>query len=271
MKVIDSNGSVRTVIYTEVSSVDVKVNVNSNPQGTISSSSGIDINVTDGVGSVTPDSVTITGNTIEIEVPAGGTPTSVLKSSTLLKTGQTTSYRTGDDGDFEAGRATDFLTLNTIPVHADGSATANTTTNRFTDELGGQTYTNDIVIDWSTYDNVGETVLGYYRLSLGTMNWDDGIDTCLAHSAGTFTSGWRMWNLREMQNVLTNGYLNNGLEYAPFNQIRRQTWTSTTNATGTTQAYYSDRFLHIQTLALKTTILNVFAVRTFTVSGTTLT
>jgi len=195
-----------------------------------------------------------------IEVPNCTAPV----GATLMRTGQTTVYRTGDDADTSSeGRATDFYTL------ASNNPFGNT--NRFTDDLGGQTYTNDIVIDWSTYDKVGETVLGYYRLSLGTMNWDDGIDTCLAHSVGTFTSGWRMWNLREMQNVLTNGYLNNGLEYAPFNQIRLQTWTSTTNATGTTQAYYSDRFLHIQTLALKTTILNVFAVRTFTVSGTTLT
>jgi hypothetical protein len=29
----------------------------------------------------------------------------------LMKTGQTTSYRTGDDGDLEVGRNVDFFTL----------------------------------------------------------------------------------------------------------------------------------------------------------------
>jgi len=64
--------------------------------------------------------------------------------ATLMKTGQTTSYRTGDDGDLEAGRETNFTTLRRRNPFAN--------LNRFTDELGGQTYTNNIVIDWSTYE-----------------------------------------------------------------------------------------------------------------------
>jgi hypothetical protein len=62
----------------------------------------------------------------------------------LMKTGQTTSYRTGDDGNIQAGRATSFSVL------AENNPFGNT--NRFTDELGGQTYTNNIMIDWSTFD-----------------------------------------------------------------------------------------------------------------------
>jgi hypothetical protein len=34
-----------------------------------------------------------------------------LTSAKLMKTGQTTSYRTGDDGDLEVGRNVDFFTL----------------------------------------------------------------------------------------------------------------------------------------------------------------
>ena len=89
----------------------------------------------------------------------------------LMKTGQTTSYRTGDDGDIEAGRDVDFFTL------ASNNPFGNT--NRFTDELGGATYTNNIVIDWSTYN--GTNVLGYYRRLVSSGGvfdyiWNDAID-----------------------------------------------------------------------------------------------
>jgi hypothetical protein len=79
-----------------------------------------------------------------------------LTSAKLMKTGQTTSYRTGDDGDLEVGRNVDFFTL------AENNPFG--TTDRFTDELGGSTYTNNIVIDWSTYD--GSTVLGWRRTQM---------------------------------------------------------------------------------------------------------
>jgi len=89
----------------------------------------------------------------------------------LMKTGQTTSYITGDDGDIEAGRNTDFTTL------AENNVFGNT--NRFTDELGTQTYTNNIVIDWSTYD--GSTILGWYRVNNGIdINWAGAIAGALA-------------------------------------------------------------------------------------------
>jgi len=74
-----------------------------------------------------------------------------LTTAKLMKTGQTTSYRTGDDGDLERGRNVSFTVL------AENNPFGNT--NRFTDELGGQTYTNNIVIDLSTYD--GSNVFGW--------------------------------------------------------------------------------------------------------------
>ena len=52
------------------------------------------------------------GTRIEIK-SATATSRSTAK---LMKTGQTTSYRTGDDGDLEAGRATSFTVLeNHVP------------------------------------------------------------------------------------------------------------------------------------------------------------
>jgi hypothetical protein len=186
--------------------------------------------------------------------------------ATLMKTGQTTSYRTGDDGDLEAGRATNFTTL----------ATANPfgNTNRFTDELGGSTYTNNIVIDWSTYD--GSTVLGLSRVAIATGNtWSQAVDNSLAFSVGTFTSGWRLPNIREIFN-LTN-YVNNAdnlLNYSPLNlaSLGKVYWSSTTNLGVTTQAYVLSN-VGLTSLQSKTssTSFTYFPVRTFTVTGTTLT
>jgi hypothetical protein len=186
--------------------------------------------------------------------------------ATLMKTGQTVSYRTGDDGDLEAGRATSFTVL------ASNNPFGNT--NRFTDELGGSTYANNIVIDWSTYD--GSTVLGLSRAAIATGNtWNTAIDNCLAFSVGSFTSGWRLPNIREVFNVLN--FVNNQdnlLNYSPFNlsSTGRLYWSSTTIIGATTFAYaLSNIGLISQQSKTSTTFFTYFPVRTFTVTGTTLT
>lgn len=188
--------------------------------------------------------------------------------ATLMKTGQTTSFRTGDDGDLEAGRATDFFTLGTNNPFGN--------TNRFTDELGGNTYTNDIVIDWSTYDNVAGTVLGYYRvINNSNVTWDTAIDNCLAFSVGTFTSGWRLPNRGEMFNIMLHegATLNYPLNYAPFNiSLATVFYTSTTNAATTTSCFTLTNNSSATLSALgKTSNGRYFPCRTFTVTGTILT
>jgi hypothetical protein len=185
--------------------------------------------------------------------------------ATLMKTGQTTSYRTGDDGDLEAGRATDFLTL------ASNNPFGNT--NRFTDELGGSTYTNDWVIDWSTYN--GATVLGYYRIPAATSSktWINAIDESLANTFGTF-SGCRLPNKNEINNICdeeTVGLLN----YAPFNLTSgtggASLWTSTTNKRNSGSAKALNLSQNLIAHLTKTTQYSYIPVRTFTVTGTTLT
>jgi len=179
-------------------------------------------------------------------------------TATLLKSGQTTSYRTGDDGDIEAGRSVSFTTL------AENNPFGNT--NRFTSELGTQTYTNNIVIDWSTYD--GSTVLGYYRIATVAASWNDAIDAALALSIVGYTSGWRLPNKREMENICNYGttFI---LNYAPFN-LNFVIWISTTYLASTTLAYtMSQSWVN---LTSKTTSgYRWMACRTFTVTGTTLT
>jgi hypothetical protein len=177
----------------------------------------------------------------------------------LIKTGQTTSYRTGDDGDKEAGRDLNFMTLSANNPFGN--------TNRFTDELGGSTYTNNIVIDWSTYD--GSIVLGYYRsVPPSDVTWDVAIDSALALSVGSFTSGWRLPNKREMENIY-NYELASCMNYAPFN-ITNTIWVSTTYAASTTLAYTATTSW-INLNAKSGASGRYIGVRNFTVIGTTLT
>ena len=238
---------------------DTDIEVNGVLEGTIPSVQTADIQLTDGVVSVTPTSVVVSGNTVTIEVPAaGGAPV----GAKLMKTGQTTSYRTGDDGDIEAGRATDFFTL------ASNNPFGNT--NRFTDELGGSTYANDIVIDWSTYD--GATVLGYRRTRNGAnVTWNVAIDDSLLVSIGTFTTGWRLPNINEINNLLNWTTL--GINYSPLNIGTSgliAIWTSTTYSASTTAAFRLNN-VNLYALAAKTGGANYIPCRTFTVTGTILT
>jgi hypothetical protein len=207
---------------------------------------------------ITPQSVVYQGNSNHVTITIN--PSSFVPvGATLMKTGQTTSYRTGDDGDLESGRATSFTVL------ASNNPFGNT--NRFTDELGGQTYTKNIVIDWSTYN--GTNVLGYYRLvNASDVTWNTAIDSALALSITGFTTGWRLPNKREMENIC-NYQLTSLLNYSPFN-LNNVIWTSTTYLASTTLAY---------TLAQSWVNLSGksgaggrwMACRTFSVNGTTLT
>jgi hypothetical protein len=179
----------------------------------------------------------------------------------LMKTGQTTSYRTGDDGDIQAGRATNFTTL------AENNPFGNT--NRFTDELGGTTYTNNIIIDWSTYD--GLTVLGIYRVTSGSLSWDDAIDQALSFSISSFTSGWRLPNIKEIYNF-SNIELSQSLNYSPINIGSVSLWSSSTFKLITTQAWtFNGSNGSMPSVTKTTTSPRRIQVRTFTVTGTILT
>ena len=193
-----------------------------------------------------------------IKAVAASTPAAV--GATLMKTGQTTSYRTGDDGDTEAGRATSFTVL------ASNNPFGNT--NRFTSELGTQTYTKNIVIDWSTYN--GTNVLGYYRTVSGAdVAWNTAIDSALALSIVGFTSGWRLPNKGEFENIFDYEQ-SFGLSYAPFSFPNNSIWTSTTYKASTTVAYqHAGSWINL--VAKSGLNARWIACRTFTVTGTTLT
>jgi hypothetical protein len=232
---------------------DVRVN-NSNSSYTEYVASGAslelpDITVTDSNGS-TFTAPAVTNVTC--------TPAVSRTTAMLIKTGQTTSFRTGDDGDLEAGRATSFTVLSGNNPFGN--------TNRFTDELGGQTYANRIAIDWSTFD--GTKVLGYYyTIGASDVTWNAAIDAAAALSVGRFASGWRLTNIHEMLSIC-NYQLTQLLNYSPFN-VTNTLWLSTTYAASTTLAYtLSGSWINLS--GKSGAAGRWIAVRTFTVTGTTL-
>lgn len=214
--------------------------------------------------------MSVRGSYIKFQSSGGGTTT--LSTAKLMKTGQTVSYRTGDDGDIQSGRNIDFFRL------PENNPFGNT--NRFTDELGGQKYSNNIVIDWSTYEVSSGEVLGYSRKNNKSgLTWDDAIEQALAFSVGSFTSGWRLPNIREIQNLFlwdVSQLINTASQfsYDPFYTTFVNTatfWSSTTLPAATGFAMVSNAAHRIDYVD-KTTAERFlfFPVRTFTVSGTTL-
>ena len=183
--------------------------------------------------------------------------------ATLLKTNQQTSYRTGDDGDIEAGRSVDFFTLSANNPFNN--------TNRFTDEAGNQDYLLGIVIDWSTYD--GTTVLGYRRTSSGTaVTWNNAIDGALSVSISPFTSGWRLPNVNEMQNIMNfnQSFVNGAFNYSPFSNSDTLLWTSNTLNGSSSNKFYVFNFGFGINFQDQANTLKFIPVRNFTVTGTTL-
>jgi hypothetical protein len=127
------------------------------------------------------------GTWIEIKSSSGGT----YSSAALMKTGQTTSYRTGDDPNTLRGRSVDLYVLSNANPFGN--------TNRFTALDGSQTYTDNIAIDWSTDD--GTNVLAYCTVLQTPAAWNTAIDNSLVATVAGY-SGWNMWNVREMLNVV---------------------------------------------------------------------
>lgn len=135
------------------------------------------------------------------ETPAAAS----IPTANLMQTGQTTSYRTGDDP--SRGRLTDFLTLSQNNPFGN--------TNRFTDMNGLQVYANNIVIDWSTLGS-NDTVLLYYKGdSLAYRAWNLQIDQHLSSTFGGLTS-WYLWNIKEALNVVNLSAIPYRMNYAPF-------------------------------------------------------
>lgn len=219
-----------------------------------------DIELVDtGDAPISPDSVV--GNKIVVDTSAG----CVAKGAIPLPTGANVSYATGDDGDLKRGRLVDYNTL----LYNNGFGA----TDRFTDELGGQIYTNNIIIDWSTWDG-GTDVLGFIFTPRSdshntTKSWSDWM------SGQPFTTNgfgdWYVVNPNEVLH-LYDITTTNGLTNSPINIPTTSTgifWTSYSPNGGS--AWYSNRntkFFRSTTISQP---YNSMFVRTFNWDGASLT
>ena len=196
---------------------------------TLKDSSGTTISTTN-VKATDTENITAPNSTIQINGKTVGTAKSNetknfnFKTAKLMATGQTTSYATGDDGNLQLGR--NFLTL------TDNNPFGNT--NRFTALNGTQTYSNDIVLDWATYD--GQTVLGWYRIPQGNaITWANALSGANAISIIGY-SGWRLPNINELMSIGIFSQIDM-FNYSPFNILNKLIWTSTTALANTANAY----------------------------------
>ena len=221
-----------------------------------------DIELVDtGDAPITPDSVI--GNKIVVDTSAGCSSKGLMP----LNSGQTTSYATNDDGDLQRGRLVDYSTL----PYNNGFGT----TQRFTDELGGQTFTNNIIIDWSTWDG-GTDVLGFIfsqHSDYGSsgQQWADWMSG-QPYTAHSFTQ-WYVVNAAEI-NSLFNYALTASLNGYPFYQGATGSdryYTSTTNAANASRVLFKDRYSANLGSVAKTDIYRAMLVRTFTWNGASLT
>ena len=170
-------------------------------------------------------------------------------------------------GDLQRGRLVDYSTL----PYNNGFGN----TYRFTDELGGQTFTNNIIIDWSTWDG-GTDVLGFiFSHNAGfagiTQDWATWISG-QPYTAHTFTE-WYVINAAEINNLF-NYELSASLNGYPFYQGATgddRYYTSTTNASNTSLAFFKDRYNANLGGVNKATLYRAMFVRTFTWDGASLT
>ncbi len=118
----------------------------------------------------------------------------------IPRTGQTASYRTGDDGDLEMG----------VPWPK----------SRFTDNGDGTVTDNLTGLMWARDANLA-----------GAKNWNDAIDFCNALDHGDH-SDWRLPNVRELSSLNDFGEYDIGLPAGhPFLEIKSyHYWSSSTDA-----------------------------------------
>ncbi|MBN1887427.1 MAG: DUF1566 domain-containing protein [Thermoflexales bacterium] len=185
----------------------------------------------DGFGYVVGDSDLISGN-VKIGVDLFGITGTLLEGG-VPKTGQTTSYATGDDGDLEKGVAWPsprFIT---------------STTGVVTDTLTGLVWLKNAncanaARNWAT----ALTDVASLN-SAGTMNGNNCGDTS---NGGSHQTDWRLPNVREMQSLIHYGYYNPALPNTagtgqwtagdPFTGVQFSFfWSATTDAGSTAYAW----------------------------------
>jgi hypothetical protein len=170
---------------------DIDVNFNGTLEGQADATIPLNVNLTDGVNPVVPTSVALTGNDLDIVIPAPIVPSGIVYNFPALS-GQYTSYRTGDDGWLSQNGFYDY-TRPSNPLYIQELDLSlsnyyyrlkhnNTFGNklRFTDVDGTQVFSATGNKDLVFIDHL--TGLMWTRTRITASNWNTFIDTSLTHS-----------------------------------------------------------------------------------------
>jgi hypothetical protein len=170
---------------------------------------------------------------------SASTPQSGIAYNRPLTTGTSTSYRTNDDdwqnvnNPYSAAPSypVSFATLTSGSYTTLASNNSFGNTNRFTDELGTQIYTNGYVVD-------NLTGLGIVKAIQAVATWDDAIDATTAFSLAGF-SDYYMPNNNELLSFhdIDNSANQYGFDYTPFDMAENlYIWSSSTVSASSTES-----------------------------------
>jgi len=160
--------------------------------------------------------------------------------SLLLKTGQTTSYHAGDDGDLEKGVARDYTVLTTGQYSGTTDITINGKTHALSNECVKD---NNTGLMWARYvpnadigpDNNGK--LFWIDATSGEDIWSF-VDQANANNLGGHND-WRVPNYFELPSILNFGLYDPSIDTTTFPSTPSDYhWTSTTYPGGSAYAFY---------------------------------
>jgi hypothetical protein len=251
---------------------EIDVNFNGTLEGQADTTIPIEVNLTDGVNPVTPTSVALTGNDLDIVIP-----TPIIQSGVLFKTiepSQYTSYRTGDEGwrvqnnwfnytppsspkvfaelDFTSPN---FFNVLKNPLVVNGVSS----TTRFVDINGIQAFSATGNADLVVIDKL--TGMMYTRTFTNTGNWNNTIDFSLTYSIvvnGITYSDWYVPTQYEFNSIYNQyagvlSYVDTLTSVSILNSLTDQ-WSSSTYANNTTLGkYFFESFRDIQITNKSTT------------------
>jgi hypothetical protein len=155
-------------------------------------------------------------------------------TSLLPKTGQTTSYETGDDGDLEKGASRSFTVLDTGQY----AGTTNIVLDAETEAKNNNCVQDNVTgLMYARYKS--DTVGDYYTYTTGQMSWAKAIEYADAANAANFAghNDWRVPNALELMAIFD---WENGDLFSEWDGVNGNTWSSTTNPFFDTLAQYLD-------------------------------
>lgn len=174
----------------------------------------------------------------------------LINTANPIKTYQTTSFATGDDGYTQRGRSTDIDTLDFTNPFGN--------TNRITDTLGVQTYANNIYIDWLLYNESERKVYGWYG-NYYSGNWN----SARAYSLTLVVDGFSNWffpNISEMWTAFGRA-IPTAMASTSFTL-----WSSTSNESNSNNAYRLIRPYSIGNRAKTDSVMESIMGRIFTLT-----